>query len=53
MNSYITSVYKYEHKDQGRSLFVTTAENMIEYLKKLKVVPSYQKENRVKVNKEK
>ena len=53
MNSYITSVYQYEYKDQGKSLFTTTADNMIEYLKRLKVVPNYQSESRVKVNKEK
>ncbi len=33
MNSYIASSYKFEHKDQGKSLYITTAENLINYLK--------------------
>jgi 5'-nucleotidase / UDP-sugar diphosphatase len=33
MNSYIASSYKFNHKDHGRSLYITTAENLINYLK--------------------
>ncbi len=38
MNSYIASSYKFDHKDQGRSLYITTAENLINYLKNNKVI---------------
>lgn len=33
LNSYIASSYKFDHKDSGRSLFVTTAETLINYIK--------------------
>jgi len=49
MNNYMSSVYKYEHKDSGRGLFRTTAEGIIDYLKKLKKIPDYQGEKRVEV----
>lgn len=49
MNSYMAVVYKYAHKDQGQSLFRTTAESMIEYLKALQNVRSYSGEKRVDV----
>lgn len=52
MNNYITAAYKYEHKDPGKSLFVTTADNMITYLKNIKVVPSYKNEKRVIIHQE-
>lgn len=47
MNSYMASVYSFEHKDKGQSLYLTTANNMIDYLKKLGTVKSYRGENRV------
>ncbi|MCK9254365.1 MAG: bifunctional metallophosphatase/5'-nucleotidase [Bacteroidales bacterium] len=49
MNSYMASVYKYEHLDLGTGQFITTAENMIEYLKELETVPSYKNEKRVEI----
>ncbi len=52
MNSYMAAVYKYEHKDQGQSQYKTTADNMIEYLSRIKNVRSYKGEKRIeyKVN---
>lgn len=47
VNSYMASVYKYEHQDQGTGLFKPTAESMIEYLRGLKQIPSYKNEKRV------
>lgn len=32
VNSYIASSYKFDHKDQGRSLFKTTAQTLIDYI---------------------
>lgn len=49
MNNYMTSVYKYDHKDQGQGLFRTTAEATIEYLKGLKSIPSYSGIQRVQI----
>ena len=51
MNSYMTQVYKYEHADPGQSLFFTTAEALISYLKKQGDVRSYRGERRVTVTK--
>ncbi len=51
MNSYMTLVYKYTHADQGQSLFITTADATISYLRKIKDVRSYKGEKRVVVNK--
>jgi len=50
MNSYMTLVYKYTHADQGQSLFITTADATISYLRKIKDVRSYKGEKRVVVN---
>jgi 5'-nucleotidase / UDP-sugar diphosphatase len=49
MNSYMASVYTFEHKDKGQSLYLTTANNMIDYLKNLKTIKSYRGENRVEI----
>ncbi|HOY31447.1 MAG TPA: 5'-nucleotidase C-terminal domain-containing protein [Bacteroidales bacterium] len=49
MNNYMSSVYNYEHQDSGHGLFRTTAEGIIDYLKKLKKIPDYQGEKRVEV----
>ncbi|MDO4695118.1 bifunctional UDP-sugar hydrolase/5'-nucleotidase [Porphyromonas sp.] len=49
VNSYISAAYKYDHKDAGVNKFVTTADNMIEYLKSIKTIPSYRAEKRVTV----
>ncbi len=51
MNSYMTQVYKYEHADPGQSLFFTTAEALINYLKKQGDVKSYRNERRVAITK--
>lgn len=34
LNSYISDSYKFDHKDQGESMYVTTAENIISYIQK-------------------
>ena len=47
VNSYIASAYKFEKDDEGTGLFQGTAENMIEYLRKTNIVPSYQGEERI------
>jgi 5'-nucleotidase len=49
MNSYMTQVYKYDHSDPGQSLFITTAEALIRYLKKQNPVRSYGGEKRIQV----
>ncbi len=50
MNSYMTEVYHYDHSDPGRSLFFTTAEALITYLKKESPLRSYGNEKRVFIN---
>ncbi len=47
MNNYMTQVYSYEHTDPGQSLFFTTAEALINYLKKHSTVRSYRGEKRI------
>lgn len=47
MSSYMNVTYKYEHSDAGKSLFRTTAEGLIDYLREIKTVPSYRKESRI------
>jgi len=49
MNSYMTSVYRYDHADPGQSLFLTTAEATINYLKQSGSIRSYKGEKRVVV----
>jgi len=49
MNSYMTQVYKYQHADPGQSLFFTTADALIRYLKKEGNLRSYRGESRVTV----
>ena len=50
MNNYMTQVYRYSHTDPGRSLYISTADATIDYLKDLKNVGSYRGEKRVEVN---
>lgn len=50
MNNYMTSVYKYDHKDPGQSLFITTADAIIDFLKNNQPVRSYRDERRIKIN---
>jgi len=50
MNSYITQVYKYKHSDPGQSLFFTTADALITYLKKHNTLKSYRGERRINVS---
>jgi 5'-nucleotidase/UDP-sugar diphosphatase len=47
MNNYMTQVYTYEHSDPGQSLFIETADALINFLKKDQKVRSYQGENRI------
>jgi 5'-nucleotidase len=49
MNSYMTQVYDYEHADPGQSLFFTTADALIRYLKQEGNIRSYRGEKRVRV----
>lgn len=49
MNNYMSSIYKYDHKDSGQGLFRTSAESIIEYLKELKNIPSYRGVQRVEM----
>ncbi|MHC1730807.1 MAG: bifunctional UDP-sugar hydrolase/5'-nucleotidase [Bacteroidales bacterium] len=49
MNSYMTQVYDYEHNDPGQSLFFTTADALIRYLKQEGNIRSYRGEKRVRV----
>ena len=49
MNDYMATIYKYDHKDPGQGLFRPTAETTIEYLKKLKSIPSYRGLHRVEM----
>jgi 5'-nucleotidase / UDP-sugar diphosphatase len=50
MNNYMTQVYKYQHADPGQSLFITTADATIQYLKKVQNIKSYKGERRVQLN---
>lgn len=50
MNNYMISAMPFTHKDSPVNLYIPTAENLIEYLKELQVVKSYQKEKRMTVN---
>jgi 5'-nucleotidase / UDP-sugar diphosphatase len=50
MNNYMSQVYKYQHADPGQSLFITTADATINYLKKLQNIRSYRGEKRVQIN---
>jgi len=49
MNSYITQVYRYTHSDPGQSLFITTADALISYLKKQNIIRSYRGEKRIQI----
>jgi len=50
MNSYMTQVYRYKHSDPGQSLFISTADATITYLKKLQKVKSYRNEKRIQID---
>ena len=47
MNSYMTQVYDYQHSDPGQSLFFTTAQALINFLKEQKEITSYRDEKRI------
>jgi 5'-nucleotidase len=49
MNSYMTQVYKYQRSDPGQSLFITTADALITYLKKHTELRSYRGEKRIQI----
>ena len=48
MNSYMTQVYEYQHSDPGQSLYFTTAQALIDYLKEQKEIRSYRGEKRIR-----
>jgi 5'-nucleotidase len=50
MNNYMTQVYKYEHSDPGKSLFIATADATISYLRKAQQVRSYRGEKRIQID---
>jgi len=50
MNDYMTQVYKYKHADPGHSLFITTAEATVSYLKKIKKIKNYNGVSRIHFN---
>lgn len=50
MNDYMTQVYKYKHDDSGQSLYITTAEAMIKYLKKIQNIPGYRNVKRIEID---
>lgn len=50
MNNYMTQVYRYRHADSGQSLFITTSEATINYLKKNPIIRSYRGEKRVETD---
>ncbi len=50
MNNYMTQVYRYKHSDPGQSLFITTADATIAYLKRIQKIKSYRGEKRVQLN---
>jgi 5'-nucleotidase / UDP-sugar diphosphatase len=50
MNNYMTQVYRYSHADPGRSLFISTADATIGYLKELKNIGSYRGVKRVEID---
>lgn len=49
MNNYMTSVYKYQHADPGRAMFMSTADALMSYLKKQQNIRSYRGEKRVEI----
>jgi len=50
MNNYMIQVYKYNHSDPGQSLFISTADATIAYLKRIQNIRSYRGERRVQVD---
>ena len=50
MNNYMTQVYKYEHSDPGKSLYIETADATIAFLKKVEMVRSYRGEKRIQID---
>lgn len=49
LNSYIASAFKFNRIDKGINLYSTTAELLINYLKRIQTVPDYNLQNRIKV----
>lgn len=50
MNTYLLSATKFQHKDPGTNMFVVIADRMVEYLRNIKTVKSYQNEKRVTID---
>lgn len=49
LNSYMATVYQFPHKEAGQSLYVTTADETIKWLKELGSVPDYSNEKRIQI----
>jgi 5'-nucleotidase/UDP-sugar diphosphatase len=49
MNNYMAQVYRYKHSDPGQSLFITTADATIAYLKRIQKIKSYRGEKRIQL----
>lgn len=49
MNSYMTQVYQYQHGNPGQSHYITTADALIDYLKKNQNIRSYRSEKRFRI----
>ena len=50
MNNYMTTVYRYGHADPGKSLFISTADATIGYLKKTHTIGSYRGVKRMQID---
>lgn len=50
INSYMAQVYKYNHSDPGQSLFISTADALISYLKANRNIRSYRGEKRIQID---
>lgn len=47
MSSYAATAYNFEHQDAGTSIFITTAQALINHIQNVKTVKDYSKENRI------
>jgi hypothetical protein len=45
----MAQVYRYKHSDPGQSLFITTADATIAYLKRIQKIKSYRGEKRIQL----
>ncbi len=47
LSSYTATAYNFEHQDVGTSMFITTAQALINHIQNVKTVKDYSKENRI------